>query len=151
MINIKGTLILIIIVIVINSDFLHDIINIYQEWQTEVSKICPETWETIITGYTEWTSLLFENVPASLGCAKWEIEIYSCLPKKRMGRDICIEISPENVLDCFNMDIIVEVFQNDWRKDCNIGKYRVFRIEPIKLISTGQLYSYMIIWTQIDG
>lgn len=143
----KEELITITIVIVINSDFLHERINIYQEGQVAVSKVCPDTGEIIITGYTEWTSLLLENVPASLWCAKWEIEIFSCLPKKRMGRDICIEISPENALGCFGMDIIVEVFRND----CNIGKYRVFDIVPNKWISTGELYSYMIIWTQIDG
>ena len=120
----------------INSLFLQDRIHIFREWKTKTD-----------TGWVNWCTQIHADIPASLWCAEWKVDIFACLPKKRIGREICAEIRPDIVLDCFDKDIIIEVFRNE----CNIWRYRIYDVIPNKLLATGALYSYHLIWMQING
>ena len=119
----------------INPAFLIDSIDIYEEIQQDTG-----------TEYIETCSLIHENVPASLWCWEGQVEILSCLPEKRIWRDICVEIAPNITLACFNAQYIIEIT----RGGCNIWKYRVHDVIPDVTISQG-LHSYHLIATQIDG
>ena len=119
----------------INTAFLTDSIDILQETKVKSP-----------TGWIEDCIEIHSWVPASLGCWQGEIEIFSCLPKKRQGRDLCVEIGTEIELACFNKDIIIRVYRNG----CDIWLYRVHDIIPVRFISQDSLYSYHMVATQIS-
>ena len=119
----------------INTAFLTDSIDILQEWE---ELVCNE-WVSNLSEIHSW-------VPASLGCMKWAVDIFSCWARKVENQEGCVEIAPEIELACFNKDIIIRIY----RYGCDIWLYRVERIQPVKFISQDELYSYHMYVTQIS-
>lgn len=120
----------------INTDLLCDSIDILEEGIVATD-----------TGFINDCAVIHENIPALLWCGEGNLEIFSCLPKKRTTRDLCVEIAPDIQLACFDKQFIIKVTRNG----CDIGTYRVFDVIPQRLIATKSLYSYHLIATQIDG